>query len=239
MPIELADIILARIHRIATLEDNALARHAIPGFAGDLIQHLGRHSVRLRIDGMFYGPGAPDDLESLRAIYRQGDPVDFAADLVDQAYVGRVLVERLQTWQQAGEYNQISFSLVVGEYVEPPEPETVSIDDELADKADRFMALANLPLVRDPAPALRRALRDLESAVQALETALEPLRPIFGLVPPKSVAMEVVDQNGLPVSDLSFVFIAEDGSQHRAEVKKGKLEVDTLPPGKYLVLPEA
>ena len=93
MPIELAGIQLNRIHRITTLEQGAFVYHRIPGLEGDVVQNLGRDSVRLRIEGIFYGDSAREDMESLREIYKAKEPVDFLAEIVGQAYFAQVLLE--------------------------------------------------------------------------------------------------------------------------------------------------
>lgn len=238
MPIELADITLRRIHRVATLERSAVVAQSIPGLDGDLVQHLGRHGVRFGIDGVFHGQDGADALTALRTVQQAGEPVDFIADIVDNTYVGQVVVEQLRAWQQAGHHDEFGFSLIVQEYIEAPEPESAPVLD-LQRPARQFMALANLPVIGDPAPALRRSLRELEAAVSVLSEALEPLRPLFGLVPPKSVDMQVVDIHGKPIDGVTFLFIGPDGSQHRAPVENGQLQVDDLPEGEYTIIPES
>ena len=55
MPIELAGIELNRIHKIHTLEKADFASHRIPGSDGNVVQNMGRESVVMQIEGIFYG----------------------------------------------------------------------------------------------------------------------------------------------------------------------------------------
>ena len=127
MPIELAGIRLDRIHKIVTLEQATLVSHQVPGLEGNVVQNLGRDSVRLQIEGIFYGTTATEDLEALRDVYKQRDPVDFLAEIVGQAYFGEVILERFEVQQLAQDPDQFSFTLTIAEYVVPPEPEATAI----------------------------------------------------------------------------------------------------------------
>src|SRR5215471_3395507 len=122
MPVEVGGIKLYRVHKIVTLEQGAFVYHRIPGLEGNVVQALGRDSVRLQIEGIFYGPEAQDGLEGLREVYKAREPVDFLAEVIGQAYFGQVILERFEVSQLAGEPDQFSYRLVVTEYVKPPEP---------------------------------------------------------------------------------------------------------------------
>ena len=58
MPVEVGGIKLHRVHKIVTLEQGAFVYHRIPGLEGNVVQVLGRDSVRLQIEGIFYGSEA-------------------------------------------------------------------------------------------------------------------------------------------------------------------------------------
>src|SRR3712207_125241 len=120
MPIQLADLTLRRIHRVATLEEAAFVHHCVPGAEGNVLQNLGRRSVRLQIEGIFYGPEAREDLDGLRALYTAREPVDFIADIVGQTYVSKVALDRLEVVESTVEPDQFSYALTVAEYLEPP-----------------------------------------------------------------------------------------------------------------------
>jgi hypothetical protein len=192
VPIELAGIQLHRIHKITTLEQGDSVYHRVPGLEGDVVQNLGRNSVRLRIEGIFYGSTARDDLETLREVYKQREAVDFLAEIVGQAYFGQVTLERFQVVQQAQEPDQFSYALTVVEYVPPPEPEAApglfDVDLDILDQAQSFMDIATLPdllgsipEVTDPLAPLSSALDDIEKATENLDAATAGLKAIFGI----------------------------------------------------------
>lgn len=153
MPIEIADISLTKVHKIQTLEQADFVSHRIPGLNGNVVQDMGRHAVRLHIEGIYFGENASEDLASLRDIYRAREPVDFLAEIVDSAYFSQVILEKLQVDQQAGFPHQFSFALVVAEYVPPPEPITTGlgldgfpeVDANIGLDALDFMDMIELP----------------------------------------------------------------------------------------------
>jgi hypothetical protein len=120
MPVELGKLQLTKIHRISTLENADFVYQRVPGMAGNAIQDLGRASVRLQIDGIFYGPKRKDDIEQLRTLYLKREPIEFIADLVKQSYVSQVILERFEVSEIAEIPEQFSYSLIISEYVKPP-----------------------------------------------------------------------------------------------------------------------
>lgn len=192
MSIELADIQLPRIHRLSTVERADFASHRVPGLSGNLVQDLGRASVVICIEGIFYGPEAADKLDELRAAYKNRQPVDFLADIVGQSYFSQVVIEQLEVWQRAGEPEQFSYNLLIREYVPPPQPATTlpedlsAVDTGILEEALGFMdALAlpdllSLPNVSDPTPPLATALEGVESALSPLEGAASGLGDAAG-----------------------------------------------------------
>ncbi|MES0488419.1 MAG: DNA circularization N-terminal domain-containing protein [Leptospirales bacterium] len=246
MAIELAEIELKRVHRIVTQEPTAFVRHAIPGMDGDMVQNLGRGSVRLLIEGIFYGPEAANDLEKLRGLYRKAQPVEFLAEITGQSYFGEVTLEDYRVWQLASEPDQYSYTLTIAEYLKPPEPETVEVpvatevESQIKDLASKAMDLVSLPKLENPLPALEKALADIQKGIELLalspNSIIESLRPVFGLVEPKAVEMSAVDEAGNPVPDMPLYFIDEAGEKHKAQLENGKLEMKELPPGSYRVV---
>jgi hypothetical protein len=169
MAIELGDISLEKITRVSVHEQGRIVRHQVPGLAGNFAQVLGRPSVEVCLEGVFFGSTAADDLGSLRGLYLAGDPVDFFADAVGDGYFAQVLVAGLDVEQRAGEPDQFSYTCRLIEYVEPPEPALIdplsAIDTSLLEEAASFMddvqnaieqvsqladLLANFPSFGDP-----------------------------------------------------------------------------------------
>jgi hypothetical protein len=190
MAIEIGGISLNRIHRVSTLEQAAFVRHRVPGLEGDLVQNMGRASVRLGIEGIFYGDTAGDDLNALRDLYKAREPVDFLADITGHAYFAQVILEQFEVVQQAGEVNQFSYKLQVAEYVEPPESNTdLGLDDVNTDlelEALDFMDMIELPDLLsvpdfgDPTPPLSAVLDGIKSSLAPLTDATKALDDLFG-----------------------------------------------------------
>lgn len=195
MAIELAGIQLNRVHRIGTLEQATLVRHQIPGLEGNIVQNLGRDSVHLQIEGIFYGAPAKDDLEALRSVYKQREPVDFLAEIVGQAYFGQVILERFEVRQLADDPDQFSYTLTIAEYVEPPEPEaaTVGVPDvdasiladaqSFADSVSNALGVLDtfsVPNFANPAPLLKGTLDSAKSALNGLGSVTTAMNELFG-----------------------------------------------------------
>lgn len=190
MPIELAGISLPRIHRIVTRERADFVSHRIPGLEGNVVQDFGRHSVRLKIEGIFYGATAKDDLEALRDVYKAREPVDFLADLVGQAYFAQVIVEEMEVRQAAEEPEQFSFQLTIAEYVPPPQPasgfEGPDIDSLLELEALDFLDMIQLPDLLsvpgfgDPTVPLQSILDGVGGALGGLDQPAQDLAGLYG-----------------------------------------------------------
>jgi hypothetical protein len=192
MPIHLADLTLNRVHRIVTLEESAFVHHRVPGAAGDVLQDLGRRSVRLRIEGICFGDTAADDLDALRGLYTAREPVDFIADVVGQTYVSRVALDRLEVAETAAEPGQFSWTLTVSEYVEPPAAGAAALEAvnaSVALDAGALMDIAalpdmlqfgSLPEISNPLPPLQESLNHVYQTAQYLQEAAGPLRILLG-----------------------------------------------------------
>lgn len=193
MPIQIADLTLNRVHRITTLEQSAFVHHRVPGAAGDVLQDLGRRSVRLRIEGICFGPSAKDDLQALRGLYVAREPVDFIADVVGQTYVSRVALDRLEVADSADDPEQFTWTLTVSEYVEPPRRADAAlgaVDAAIAADAAALMdiatlpdalALGSLPEISNPFEPLSGALVPVAEGAKALDESMAGLKLLFGI----------------------------------------------------------
>jgi hypothetical protein len=174
MAIELGPLSLQLLTHVAVQEQARLARHPVPGLAGDLVQVLGRPSVVLQLQGVFFGPQAADQLKQLRQIHWDGAPVDFFADAVGEGYFAQVVVAGLRVQQRAGAGDEFDYGCELVEYVKPPEPAAPDLlgglDTGLLDEAGAFMddvqnavaavsdiadMVANLPSFGDPTTRLK------------------------------------------------------------------------------------
>ena len=190
MPIEIANIPLPRVHRVVTQERADFISHRIPGLSGNVVQDMGRQSVRLRIDGIFYGDKAQDDLEALRDVFKDRLPVDFLAEIVGQAYFAQVIIEQLDVQQAAHEPEQFSYQLTVAEYVPPPTPAAglslPDIDAALALDALDFMSMIQLPDLLgapdfgDPTPPLKAVQKNVADVLAKANAPTAALAGVFG-----------------------------------------------------------
>lgn len=193
MPIQLADLTLNRVHRITTLEQSAFVHHRVPGATGDVLQDLGRRSVRLRIEGICFGPTATDDLDQLRGLYTAREPVDFIADVVGQTYVSRVALDRLEVSDSAAAPEQFTWTLTVSEYVEPPQSNAAAlaaVDNGIAMDAAALMdittlpdalALGSLPEISNPFEPLSGALTPVAQTAKEMDQAMAGLKMLMGI----------------------------------------------------------
>jgi hypothetical protein len=192
VPIEIGGISLNRIHKLTTLEQAALVEFRIPGLEGSVVQDLGRDSVRLHIEGIFYGSTAKDDLDGLRQLYTDRQPVDFLADIIGEAYFSQVMITRFDVFELAERPDEFSYVLHVMEYVPPPEPAAApdlgDVDASILDAAQNFMDAVTLPdligstpNITNPLEPLNGALDGVEQAMSGLSSVGDSLQSLFGV----------------------------------------------------------
>lgn len=179
MAIEIAGITLNRIHRLATMEQADFVWHRVPGLDGELAQDLGRASVRLRIEGICYGPTAADDLDQLREAYKNREPVDFLAEIVGQAYFSQVVLARFEVRQAAPEPEQFSYLLEVAEFVPPPQPVSPGLDAPGVDLGIELDALNFMDMIQIPdllsLPGFGDPTEPLQGILEGVKTSLETI----------------------------------------------------------------
>lgn len=122
MGVELGSVTLEHLTRVDVCEAMRVVRHSAPGLSGDLSQVMGRRSVTVRLQGIFYGAEAASGLQALRTAHLAGEPLDFFSEAVGEGYFAQVLITRLQVAQRAGYADEFDFACEVVEYVEPPQP---------------------------------------------------------------------------------------------------------------------
>jgi len=198
MGVEVGKISLENLTRVSVEERPHIVHHAIPGLEGNLAQVMGRASVQVNLEGIFYGADAADRLKDLRKLHLAGDPVDFFADTVGEGYFAQVIISRLDVSQRAGEPDQFSYRCQLVEYVKPPEPAVTSplagIDSDLLDQASGFMddvqnglaqvaslasLLTNAPSFGDPTGRLKDMPKDFTKNAGDTSDALSSVRDLF------------------------------------------------------------
>ena len=198
MSVELGNVTLEHLTRVDVREATRVVRHAVPGLSGDLGQVLGRPSVTVRLQGIFYGANAADELGSLRAAHLKGEPLDFFTEAVGEGYFAQVLITGLQVAQRAGYPDQFDFACEVMEYVEPPQPAVSdpfgALDAGLLDEAAGFMddvqnalaevsslvdLVANAPSFADPTTQLPKLLDAFKGLVDGGTGTLGAVKDLF------------------------------------------------------------
>ena len=114
-----SSISLDKLTRVTVEERLRVAYHAVPGMDGDAAQVMGRSSVQVIIDGVFFGEKGSDSLRNLRTLYLRGEPLDFHAEAVGEGYFGKVLITGLQVFQRASGPDEFSYRCQLVEYAEP------------------------------------------------------------------------------------------------------------------------
>ncbi|MDF0551809.1 DNA circularization N-terminal domain-containing protein [Kamptonema sp. UHCC 0994] len=192
MAIKLGQIELNRVHKIVTLEQADWVSHRIPGKLGNLVQDLGRDSVQLEINGIFYGQNAGEGLEFLRKIYKERTAVDFVAEIVGQSYFSKVVLEKIEVLQVARSPDEFSYRLIVAEYIEPPKPSASpgvsKLDLKIKLESATLMNVAslsdalqmgNLPEITNPIEPLKTSLEPVKEATKDLDKATAGLKALF------------------------------------------------------------
>ena len=198
MSIELGGTTLSHLTHVEVRESTRVVRHAVPGMSGDLSQVLGRPSVTVRFQGVFYGTTAIDELGELRTAHLAGEPVDFFTESVGEGYFAQVLITYLQVAQRAGYPDQFDFACEVMEYVEPPEPavsdpfaildagllgEATAFMDDVQNALDEVAGLVDLVASAssfgDPTTQLPKMLEAFKSLAQGGSGTLTNIRDLF------------------------------------------------------------
>ena len=178
MAVEIAGISIDRIHGIYTDEKSSWVQHHTPGLDGDIQQNMGRALVKLRVEGIFYGPEAVTRLTKLRKVYLEKEPVDFLAEITDKSYFAQVIISNLLISQQAAEPDQINFAVELFEFVPPPKPQLsdfASVDASIVSEAAAFMDgvklpdLMGAPDIQNPLPPVEKVLDEVKGSVSKLK----------------------------------------------------------------------
>jgi len=179
------------IEAIRTDEARRLVRLPVPGLSGDLHQDLGRSMLALRIVGSLAGDEARDEhLKELRTRFKDGTPVDFVADIINESELERVLISDFRLEERAGDPDGFHYEIVLVEYTEPPEPPSPGLDlglDDLGLDIDLGLDLLDLAGLIGSVPNLGDVLAPVQQGAAALKQALggagsllAPMQRLFG-----------------------------------------------------------
>ncbi len=120
----LDDLPLVQAQRIASLDEQVFAEHAVPALEGDFLQDLGRRAVRIEASAVLTGPEAKERVADLREKFRAASPMPFTADIATATRVDPVLVESLSIRERAGRPEAFEVAIALREFIAPPIPET-------------------------------------------------------------------------------------------------------------------
>jgi len=180
-----------KIETLNAVETRRTARLPVPGLSGDLQQDLGRGAMGVQITGSLTGDEARDEfLTSLRDHFYAGEPVDFVADILEEAELEQVLIERFDVAASNTAPGVFSYSLVLREYTEPPEPPNLGLDLgadlDLGLDIDLGLDLLDLPGLLVDLPDVGPLLEPVSEGAQALSAALggatEALGPLADIL---------------------------------------------------------
>ncbi len=192
MAIEIGGIELTTVHRITTLENGSYIQHSVPGMQGELSQDIGRQSLQLQIDGIFYGKDIEKDLKSLRDIYLKREPVELLAQVTGQAYAAKVLIDSLQVMETGEQVDQFTYEMIVIEYVEPPASSAISMEAVVAAvsleaaqimdvmELPDMLAMGSIPELSNPIEPLKDMLTPIQDASAAFLDASKGLFNLLG-----------------------------------------------------------
>ncbi len=136
----LDDLELTLVQEIATHDRRMLAEHKPPGMDGSLLQNLGRRPERLTLWGVAAGDDALEFVENLEQKFRANQPLPFVADIVADSEIEQMVIDDLQYQELAGKPDRYAYTLTLREYIEPVEPEDLSLlDSDILDEAGNLM----------------------------------------------------------------------------------------------------
>jgi hypothetical protein len=185
------------IQRIGTVEGRALVEVPVPGLEGSYLQDLGSGLTSIVIEGTLAGDEARDAfLESVRAAFAAGEPLDFVADITTATSIEKVRIADLDVVEAAASPDTFRYSIVLRQHVEPP-PTGPGADQGFGDLTD-VMAdidldalalfdalqipdlLGSVPELSDPTPPLLGVLDGVDAALAPLAGVAAAIKTLFG-----------------------------------------------------------
>jgi hypothetical protein len=130
----LDDLELPQVQEAALAERRKLVEHRADGLDGGVLQDLGRVPARFSVSGIAAGPEAAEFIDRLAALFRDGRPVPFTADVGAGPRIDQVVVAGLRVDELAGRPERWRYLLDLAEYQEPTEPEP-AVDAAVVDEA--------------------------------------------------------------------------------------------------------
>lgn len=173
-----------RIERVRSNGARRLRALPVPGLSGDLHQDLGRQALRVEIEGSLSTDEARDEfLATLREKFYAAEPVDFVADIVNEAELEQVLIDAFDLLEDASDPDRFRYRIRLREYTEPPEPPAFPDFDLGADLLPDIGLDIDLGLDLLDLPGLVGAVPDIGDLLSPVEGAAEGLKETMAGAP--------------------------------------------------------
>ena len=167
----LGDTSLEYVQRIEHSHDSGFVSTRIAGLAGELQQHTGRLSHRVRIQGVLFGESAATTLASMQQAAADGAELTFSADITSALDLQKVVITALRAVETAGQPGQWAYELMLAE--SPPLPPPAEISG--------FGGLDDLGFDTDILGDLENLAGEVAGAVDAALDAIDQLSALANL----------------------------------------------------------
>ena len=175
------DLELPQVQEIETTDRRRLAEHRAPGQDGSLLQDLGRRATRIALYGVASGPDSRAFVGKLDGKFRAGAPVPFAADIVADAAIEKVVIDDLRFEELAGKPDRYAYLVTIREHQDPVAPAERRLDADILDDANSLVTdiadgLAALPGLLTGLETFPATFTDLLTRLRNLSTQVEDAR---------------------------------------------------------------
>lgn len=177
------------LERIGATERRRLREIPVPGLGGSYHQDLGAHPLTLRLEGSLQGDDNRDGfLEKVRALFAEGKPVDFVADIVTATTIEKMIVAGLDVEESAEVPDTFRYAISLLQYTEPPpDPAPENPADAIAAEADSLTDILEIPDLLaapdfgDPTPPLKATLDEFKGVMAGLDGLGAAASELFGV----------------------------------------------------------
>jgi hypothetical protein len=176
------------LERIGATERRRLREIPVPGLGGSYHQDLGAHPLTLRLEGSLQGDDNRDGfLEKVRAMFADGKPVDFVADIVTATSIEKMIVAGLDVEESSEVPDTFRYAISLLQFTEPPpDPAPENPADAIAAEADLLTGVLEIPDLLgapdfgDPTPPLKATLDEFKGVMDGLSGLGEAASALFG-----------------------------------------------------------
>src|SRR6478752_707522 len=107
------------IRKLGIHDKRKLSEHRGSSTYGSILSDNGRHSMRIIIEGDFFGKNAKQTMTLLRSKYKAGKPLPLISELTLLSQLHNVLIEELNVYTLWKLPICYSYSMILREYKEP------------------------------------------------------------------------------------------------------------------------